>query len=73
MTSTLANRPTQYRAKAQEARQKSAAEPDEGRRQALLSDAELWERMAEYEQRHPSDNSLSYYPREPDWDTAGWR
>ena len=53
MTSVKTNVPAQLRARAEEARQKAAAEPSEPARKALLNDAELWERMADYEEKHP--------------------
>ena len=43
----------QFRARAKEARQKAAAETRESVRKVLLNDAELWERMAAYEERLP--------------------
>ena len=51
MTSVRNEQPARHRARAQEARAK-AAEPatDEATRKALLHDAELWERMADYEE-----------------------
>ena len=41
------------RARAKEARQKAATETRESVRKVLLNDAELWERMAAYEEKHP--------------------
>jgi hypothetical protein len=57
------NRPTQYRAKAQAAREKAAAEPGDARRKTFLNDADMWERMADYEDRNPSHDFQAYYPR----------
>lgn len=64
MASTRNNRPSQYRARAQEAREKAQSEPDEAKRTALIRNAELWERMADYEEKNPSHNFQSYYPKE---------
>ena len=44
--------PAQFRARAEEARQNAAAEVRESVRKVLLNDAELWERMAAYEEKH---------------------
>jgi hypothetical protein len=43
----------QFRIRAKEARQKAATETRESVRKVLLNDAELWERMAAYEERLP--------------------
>ena len=51
MTSLAKNTAAEYRARAQEARTKAATESDEAARKALLSDADLWERMAAFEDR----------------------
>jgi hypothetical protein len=51
MTSVHNRRPAQYRARATEAREKAAAATNEETRQLLLHDAELWEKMAEYEEK----------------------
>ena len=64
MASTVSNRPIQYRAKAQEAREKAENEPDEARRKALLNDADLWDRMADFEEKTPSHNFQSYHPKD---------
>lgn len=64
MVSLTPNRPVQFRAKAQEARDRAQNESDEGKRRALLNDAELWDRMADYEDKNPSHNFQSYYPKE---------
>ena len=43
--------PVQYRARAQEARERAALATDKEKRKLLLHDAELWEKMAEYEEK----------------------
>lgn len=53
----------QYRAKAQEAREKAASETDDSTRAKLLNDADLWDRMAAFEENTPSQNFQSYYPK----------
>jgi hypothetical protein len=53
MASTVGNRPAQYRACAQQAREQAATANDEPTRKALLHDADLWERMADYEAKNP--------------------
>jgi len=64
MPSLNRNIPHQLRARAEEARAKAAAAPDETTRQRLLQDAEMWERMAAYEEQHPQPPLVpSYYPR----------
>ena len=55
MTSVKNVLPAQYRMRAKEARDQAALAPTEGKRQALLRDAELWERMAEYEEKTRPD------------------
>lgn len=50
MTSIREDLPTKYRSRAAQSREKAAIEPDEFVRKALLHDAELWERMAAYEE-----------------------
>ena len=50
MTSIRTDIPAQYRARAQEARAKAAAIEDGEARQQLLHDAEVWERMADFEE-----------------------
>ena len=55
MTSVQNSLPAQYRARAEEARAKAEAATDEALRNSLLSDAEMYERMAAYEeQRNPT-------------------
>lgn len=49
MISIKTDLPGRYRARAEEARRKAETETDEVARKALLNDAELWERMAAYE------------------------
>ncbi len=51
ITSVRNSLPSQYRARAQEAHAKAAAVKDEDKRKLLLHDAELWEQMAEYEEK----------------------
>jgi hypothetical protein len=54
LTSSMKNtRPAQYRARASEARERAAGESDAEKRERLLADAALWERMADYEDNHP--------------------
>jgi len=54
MTSVNNPLPSQYRKRAQEAREKAAAATDGNDRKLRLHDADLWERMAEYEEKaHP--------------------
>ena len=55
MTSVKTNRPGEYRARAKEARAQAATATDEAKRNRLLQDAELWERMAEYEEKNQAD------------------
>ena len=50
MVSVPNSLPAQYRARAEEARVKAEAATDPDVRKALLNDAELWERMAQYEE-----------------------
>jgi hypothetical protein len=52
MISMKNDRPSSYRARAQQARQKAEAETDEALLKALLDDAQLWQRMAEYEEKN---------------------
>lgn len=42
-------RPVRYRVKAKKARELAKFEPNEDARKVLLNDAQLWDRMAEYE------------------------
>jgi hypothetical protein len=53
MSSLKTNIPAQLRARAEEARQKAEAEADGAIRQRLLLDADLWQRMADYEEKNP--------------------
>jgi hypothetical protein len=55
MTSVRNDNPALYRARAQEAREKAKAATDEALRKLLLHDAELWERMADYEEKDPGE------------------
>jgi hypothetical protein len=45
--------PSFYRARAQEARERAHTEADDALRKLLLRDAELWDRMADYEEKNP--------------------
>jgi hypothetical protein len=47
----------QYRARAHEAREKAATETDKRVRAALLTEAGVWDRMANYEEKYPSAGS----------------
>ena len=58
MTAIKTNVPAQQRAPAEEARRKAEDEADKATRKALLNDAALWERMADYEEKHPQSNSI---------------
>ena len=62
MASTTHNLPAQYRAKAQDARERAKATTDDTARQKLLNDADLWDRMAAYEEAHPTAVVPRYYP-----------
>ncbi len=48
------NRPLQHRARAQQDRDKAASEIDEAKRKSLLHNAEMWERMADFDEKDPS-------------------
>jgi hypothetical protein len=54
MASTVGNRPAQYRARAQRCRERAAAATDEAARNHFLHDADMWERMADYEAKNPT-------------------
>jgi hypothetical protein len=60
MASLGHNRAREYRNRAEEARTKAEAARSTENRKSLLQVAETWDRMAQYEERHPSDQ-LSYY------------
>ncbi|MBV8186827.1 MAG: hypothetical protein JOY64_35410 [Alphaproteobacteria bacterium] len=48
------NRAAEYRRRAEDARAKGKGMPDEQARASLLHDAEMWERMAAWEdKKHP--------------------
>ena len=47
--------PVQYRARAKEAREQATMTDDPAKQQRLLADAEMWERMADYEEKAKSD------------------
>jgi hypothetical protein len=64
MVSMAGDRAKQYRAKAQHVRQQAELEADESRRNRLLNDAELWDRMAAYEEQNPTHGFQSYYPKD---------
>jgi hypothetical protein len=51
MTSIQNPLPAQYRARAQEARDKAEMAAEQAARHRLLRDAEMYERMAEYEEK----------------------
>jgi hypothetical protein len=51
MTTLKTNVPAQHRV--DEGRRKAEAEANEPAQKALLNDAELWERMADYEEKNP--------------------
>lgn len=53
MASTIHNRPKQYRQRAEEARTKADTVDDPNLRSELYQIAETWERMADYEEKHP--------------------
>ena len=53
MTAIKTNVPAQQRARAEEARRKAEVEASEAAQKALLNDAALWDRMADYEEKHP--------------------
>ncbi|HZV92884.1 MAG TPA: hypothetical protein VFF72_06670 [Caldimonas sp.] len=53
MTAIKTNVPAQQRARAEEARRKAENEANKTTQKALLNDAALWERMADYEEKHP--------------------
>jgi hypothetical protein len=61
---TAPNRPAQHRARALEDRGKAASEPDEAKRESLLHNAEMWERMADYEEKNPTNNFQFHYPKD---------
>lgn len=64
MASLIHNRPKYYRERAEEARVRAEAAADEVQRKSLFQIAETWERMADYEEKHPIFGSL-YRPPEP--------
>ena len=57
MDSVKSNAPAQYRARAEKARQQAEMATDEATRKALLNDATLWERMAEYEEKNAGNDA----------------
>jgi hypothetical protein len=57
------NRPTRYRARAGEAREKAIGEPNEVRRKALWNDAEMWDRMADDDEKNPVTTSRPTTPQ----------
>jgi hypothetical protein len=60
MVSLPNNLPAQYRARAEEARVKAEAASDPEVRKSLLRDAELWERMAQYEELVKQQSEAGY-------------
>lgn len=46
------SRSAEYRKRAEEARTKAEVTPDKGARDALLQDADTWERMAAWEDKN---------------------
>lgn len=54
MTSLIHNRVCQYRQRAEEARTRADLPTNQARREELLQIAETWERMADYEEKHPA-------------------
>lgn len=52
VTSVQNTLPTQYRARAKEAREEAAGTTNNEKRKLLLQNAELWERMAAYEEKN---------------------
>ena len=54
---------TQYRARAEEARVKAEAASEPEVRKALLHDAEMWERMAQYEDLVSEQSQALHAPR----------
>ena len=66
MASLTRNRARQYRQRAEEARTKGDAMTDPDRRRELLQIADTWERMAEYEEKHPVLGGLYGPQQRPD-------
>jgi hypothetical protein len=60
---TTRNVAAQLRARAKAVRQRAAAEPVELLRKALLNDADLWERMAAYEEKASEGARAEHPPR----------
>ena len=58
MASLIHNRPSQYRQRAEEARVRAEAATDDVQRKSLFQVAETWERMADYEEKHPVFDGL---------------
>lgn len=54
MVSVRRDRPQQYRRRAEELRVEAESMPDAKARASLLRDAEMWERMAAWEEQQPS-------------------
>jgi hypothetical protein len=52
MTSVITNLHRQYRARAEEARRKAETSKSDATRAKFLQDAQLWERMAKYEEEN---------------------
>lgn len=64
MAAARNNRPTQYRAKAHQARNQAEIASDAASQRKLLEVADLWERMADYDEKNPSAPSDG--PSQPD-------
>jgi len=65
VTSATRDLPRQYRIRAQEARDKALSAGNDVERQRLLQEADIWERMAAYEEQNPTFDP-SYYPKSQD-------
>jgi len=64
MVSIIQDLPRKYRERAEEARAQADETTDPERRRALLQVADTWERMAQYEEKHPSVPRSHYVPPE---------
>jgi hypothetical protein len=54
MVPLIYNLAAQYRRRAEETRARAEATTDESMREILLEAAKTWERMADYEEKHPT-------------------
>ena len=61
----------QLRARAKAVRRQAAAEPVELLRKALLNDADLWERMAAYEEKASEDMRVEHRAEDTSFTGAG--